>query len=169
MVRIIITHLLLLVFVAASAQKPLSADDILKEASQVAAKQKKNVFIIFHASWCGWCHKMDTALNDPKVKKYFQDNYVFRHLVVNEYEEKKREIEISDSLEKIEEKQAIVRIIYDNNGFEKFILSDDTEKILCPDCHELDSHQEKCPNISEKERSSEYVIFEAQRNYFSPT
>lgn len=68
---------------------PLSADAILKEASQQAAKEKKNVFIMFHASWCGWCHRMDSLMNMPSVKDYFTRNYVIRHLVVYESEGKK--------------------------------------------------------------------------------
>lgn len=70
---------------------PPSADDIMKEACRQAVAEKKNVFIIFHASWCGWCHKMDTAMNDPKVKKFFTDNYVIRHMVVYESENKKEQ------------------------------------------------------------------------------
>jgi len=67
------------------AQKaPASAEEIMKDAFWVAKKQNKKVLIIFHASWCGWCHKMDTSLNDPSVKKYFDDNFVIRHLVVFE-------------------------------------------------------------------------------------
>ncbi|HYE55563.1 MAG TPA: thioredoxin family protein [Chitinophagaceae bacterium] len=70
-------------------ETPKHTNDILKEAYQQAAKEKKNVFVIFHASWCGWCHKMDTAMNDKLVKKFFDDNYVIRHLVVHEAKDKK--------------------------------------------------------------------------------
>jgi thioredoxin-related protein len=70
-------------------QKPLSADDILNDAMMQAAKENKNVFIIFHASWCGWCRKMDSSMNDASVKKFFDDNYVIRHLVVYESKDKK--------------------------------------------------------------------------------
>ena len=63
---------------------PQSADDIMKEAMQTAAKENKKVFIMFHASWCGWCHKMDTSMNDKICKKFFDDNFVIRHLVVFE-------------------------------------------------------------------------------------
>jgi thiol-disulfide isomerase/thioredoxin len=65
------------------AQAP-AANDILKEAYVKAAKENKNVIVIFHASWCGWCHKMDNSMNDASTKKYFDDNYVIAHLVVDE-------------------------------------------------------------------------------------
>ena len=67
------------------AQKaPLSADEIMKEAFTAAKKENKKVLVMFHASWCGWCHKMDTSLNDISVKKFFDDNFIIRHLVVFE-------------------------------------------------------------------------------------
>lgn len=65
-------------------QAPASADEILKEAYQQAAKENKKVFIMFHASWCGWCHRMDSSLNDKTCKRFFDDNFVMRHLVVFE-------------------------------------------------------------------------------------
>lgn len=68
---------------------PPSASDILKDAQSIAAKENKKVFIIFHASWCGWCHKMDTSMNDPVCKKFFDDNFVVRHLVVSESPDKR--------------------------------------------------------------------------------
>jgi len=66
-----------------------TAKEVMQEASQTAAKENKNVFIIFHASWCGWCHKMDSAINDKSCKDFFYRNYVIRHLVVDEYGDKK--------------------------------------------------------------------------------
>jgi thiol-disulfide isomerase/thioredoxin len=68
---------------------PLSADEILKEAYATAAKENKKVFIIFHASWCGWCHKMDSSMNDASCRKFFDDHFVVRHLVVDESKDKK--------------------------------------------------------------------------------
>jgi thioredoxin-related protein len=79
----------MLLAVVSKAQTPKSADEILKQAYNVAAKEKKNVLVIFHASWCGWCKKMDTAMNDQSVRKFFTDNYVIHHLVV--YESKGKE------------------------------------------------------------------------------
>ena len=89
MKRIIFPVVLVICFaLIGNAQTPASATDVLKEAYRQAAKENKNVFVIFHASWCGWCHKMDTSMNDPVCKAFFNDNYVIRHLVVDESKDK---------------------------------------------------------------------------------
>ena len=66
-----------------------SAESILKDAYKQAAAENKNIFLIFHASWCGWCHKMENAMNDPSCKKSFTDNYVIVYLTVEESKDKK--------------------------------------------------------------------------------
>ena len=75
---------LVLFFSISFCQTPEAADKIIADARTIAAKENKNIFLIFHASWCGRCHKMDMAMNDPAIKNYFDDNYVVRHLVVLE-------------------------------------------------------------------------------------
>src|SRR5690242_6939377 len=67
---------------------PESADNILKAALKEAKKENKKVFIMFHASWCSWCHKMDNSMNDAVCKEYFEKNFVVRHLVVDEAKDK---------------------------------------------------------------------------------
>jgi thiol-disulfide isomerase/thioredoxin len=82
-----ILPLLLLIFCNnAFAQ---SAETILKEASIKAKTEKKKIIVLFHASWCGWCKKMDLSMNDPVCKKYFDDNFITVHLTVDESEGKK--------------------------------------------------------------------------------
>ncbi len=70
--------------------KVQSAQTIIKEAKKEAAKNDKNIFVIFHASWCIWCHRMDTAMNDQTVKSFFDNNYVIKHLTVYERGEKEK-------------------------------------------------------------------------------
>jgi len=85
----VILFLSILISSAYAQKGPLSADEIMQEALQQAAREKKNVLIIFHASWCGWCHKMDSSINDKSCRKFFDNNYVIRHLVVDESRDKK--------------------------------------------------------------------------------
>lgn len=68
---------------------PDSADKIVQAAYQKASKENKNVFVIFHASWCGWCRKLDSSMNEPSIKPFFDNNYVIIHLTV--YESKGKE------------------------------------------------------------------------------
>ena len=94
MKKIFFSAVAFIVFASVASAQPTpatapSADNIMKEAYAQAAKEHKNVLIMFHASWCGWCHKMDNSINDPSCKKYFEDNYVIRHLVVDESDNKK--------------------------------------------------------------------------------
>jgi thioredoxin-related protein len=80
------TFLLLsmLLTMACIAQKPEPVSTILPKAFKQAIRENKNVFVIFHASWCGWCKKLDASLNDPKIKKYFDTSYVIVHFTVQE-------------------------------------------------------------------------------------
>lgn len=74
---------------AAFSQSGPSADEILQEACRIAGKEKKKVFIMFTASWCGWCKRMDKSMQDEDCKKYFDDNFIVRHFVVDEVPDKK--------------------------------------------------------------------------------
>ena len=71
------------------AQNIPSADEVLKTAYQKAARENKNVFLLFRASWCGWCRAMDSSMKDPSVQAYFDKNYVITHLTVYERDDKK--------------------------------------------------------------------------------
>ena len=106
------------------AQKaPLSSEEIMKEAFVSAKKQNKKVLVMFHASWCGWCHKMDTSLNDASVNKFFDDYFVIRHLVVFESKGKEN-LENSGALEMLERHEG------KDQGIPFWLIFDKDEKFL---------------------------------------
>lgn len=63
---------------------PPSAEKVMELTIAKASAENKNILLIFHASWCGWCHKMDSSLNDPSIKANFDKYYVIEHLTVQE-------------------------------------------------------------------------------------
>jgi thioredoxin-related protein len=80
---------LLLLTAAVHAQSTPSAEQVMNTAMQRANHEHKKVFIIFHASWCGWCHRMDSLMNSASCKTLFDKNYVIEHLTVQESKDKK--------------------------------------------------------------------------------
>ena len=85
------SFLLILLFSSAAViaqAPPADASTIVNSALRKAASENKNTILIFHASWCGWCHKMDSSLNDPSCKGFFDKYYVIEHLVVLESKDK---------------------------------------------------------------------------------
>jgi thiol-disulfide isomerase/thioredoxin len=97
-----------------------SAQSIVADACKEAGKQNKKAFIIFHASWCGWCHKMDSSMNDISCKKFFDKNYVVKHITVYEQKDKAylNNLGAEDMLKKYHaENQGIPAwYIFDKNG-----------------------------------------------------
>lgn len=64
--------------------KPKSADVIMKAALKEAKANNKNVMVIFHASWCSWCRRLEKATESAELKSIFKDNWVITHLDVME-------------------------------------------------------------------------------------
>jgi thiol-disulfide isomerase/thioredoxin len=68
---------------------PEPASKILDAACKQAAAGKKNVMIVFHASWCGWCKKFEASVNDSTCKDFFDRNFVIKYLTILENGDKK--------------------------------------------------------------------------------
>src|SRR6188474_2857965 len=120
----LLSALLFVSITSVFAQKaPMSAEEIMKEAFTSAKKQNKKVLVMFHASWCGWCHKMDTSLSDAAVKKFFDDNFVIRHLVIAESDEKKN-LENPGGQEMLEKYEG------KDQGIPFWLIFDQHEKLL---------------------------------------
>lgn len=88
-IRFILSALLLTASLNLFAQTELEAKagpaiDLLNKAALQAKQQNKKVLLMFHASWCVWCRKMDSALNDPSCKVFFDNNFVTLHITVLE-------------------------------------------------------------------------------------
>lgn len=80
---------LALVAAAFARATPPDAAVALGRAQSQARREGKNVLVVFHASWCGWCKRFDRMLEDPKLKPSFESNYVILHLDVLENDDKK--------------------------------------------------------------------------------
>ncbi len=149
--NVIFTLILLLTFNGVSAQeKPGPADKILAEACKLAAKEKKNVIVMFHASWCGWCKKLDASINDPSCRDYFQKNFVIIHLTVLESKDKK-------NLENPGARELYTKYAGENSGIPFFLIYDSKGTILAdskirPDGEGLDKPGQNmgCPASDEE-------------------
>ena len=70
------------------AQTP-AASHVMAGAYAEAKATKRNVFVVFHASWCGWCKKLDAFMQDKQFAPLFAKDYVVVHLDVLEQPDKK--------------------------------------------------------------------------------
>lgn len=68
-----------------------SADALMNGAFATAKKEGKTVFLSFHASWCGWCHKLEDFLKKPEIKSIWDKRFVTVWLTVLENGDKKKD------------------------------------------------------------------------------
>ena len=52
------------------------ADNLMAEAFSRAKYENKAVFVVFHASWCGWCKKLEDFLGSPTVRSVWKRRVV---------------------------------------------------------------------------------------------
>jgi len=81
---IVIALILSVPALQAHAGAPDPAKTILDAALRDAGASHRTVFLIFHASWCSWCRKLDAVLESPDVKSLIARDYVVVRLDVLE-------------------------------------------------------------------------------------
>ena len=59
-----------------------TADCLLKAAEATARSQQKNVLLMFSASWCAPCHRLQSFLVDPTIRPIF-DRYFVKLIVIS--------------------------------------------------------------------------------------
>ena len=101
---------------------PTSAK-LLSDATALAAKEKKNVWVTFTASWCGWCKKMDAFRAVPENKKILDKYFVVVHVTVLESPEHRM-------LENPGGDQLLVDLKGDKQGIPFFAFLDSKGKMI---------------------------------------
>jgi len=84
--KIIIVVTLFLFQLGAAQEK---ADVVLNKAFTEAKTEKKNVLLVFHASWCKWCKMMEKNMDLPEAKPIFDKRFVTAYVDVQERGDKK--------------------------------------------------------------------------------
>ena len=72
----------------AAAQSPPPASEVMAEAKAQATAQHKQIFLMFHASWCSWCRKLDKFIETPENKAIVDKYFVVVHLTIQELGDK---------------------------------------------------------------------------------
>lgn len=123
-------------------ERPKNASDVLDRAFTQAREENKSVFLLFHASWCGWCKRMDQNMSDDACKGMFSRNYVIAHLVVQESEENRH-------LENPGADEVLKKYKGEKSGIPFWLIFDKTGKLL-EDSFNSEGQNLGCPATEEE-------------------
>ncbi|SHK08593.1 thioredoxin family protein [Epilithonimonas mollis] len=125
------------------------ADEVLNKALTQAKAENKNVLLVFHASWCGWCKLMEKNMNLPATKPLFEKSYVTAYVDVQERGEKK-------SLENPGGQELMNKYKGETAGLPFWLMIDPKGEVLA------DSFDDKGENIGSPASEEEVAFFLAK-------
>ncbi|MEA2553996.1 MAG: hypothetical protein QOJ65_2172 [Fimbriimonadaceae bacterium] len=64
--------------------QPSSTESLIQRAQEKARAEKKNVLVLFVASWCKWCDRLQAFTMDAQVKPILEENFVVVRLTALE-------------------------------------------------------------------------------------
>lgn len=73
----------------ATTSAPAPARDVIAAVRTRARSSGKAPLVLFHASWCGWCRKLERTLSLPEVKPIVEQHFELAWLDVQERGTKK--------------------------------------------------------------------------------
>jgi thioredoxin-related protein len=69
---------------AAASRTPEPASTVVDAAVKRANAESKTVWVVFGASWCGWCRKLEAFLAAPEVRDIIEKHYLIVPVTVME-------------------------------------------------------------------------------------
>lgn len=125
------------------------ADVVLNKAFTEAKSKNKNVLLVFHASWCKWCHVMEKNMNLPETKPIFDKKFVTTYVDVQEMGEKKK-------LENPGGQELMNKYKGENAGLPFWLVLNPKGEVLA------DSFNEKNENLGCPSTAEEVAVFIAK-------
>ena len=104
--------------------KPDSAQTIIKAAVIKAQSSSKNIFLLFHATWCKWCTRLEAVLEQPEIKKIIDENYILIRLDVSERGDKIQAYENPGG------NKILARFGGENSGLPFIVFLDEKGKVI---------------------------------------
>lgn len=138
---------MLFLFQLGAAQE--KADVVLNKAFTEAKTGKKNVLLVFHASWCKWCKTMEKNMDLPEAKPIFDKRFVTAYVDVQERGDKK-------SLENPGGQELMNKYKGENAGLPFWLILNPKEEVLA------DSFDAKGQNLGSPATPEEVTAFIAK-------
>lgn len=86
----LLSSLAVLLVAGLSLANAPSSKEVMAKSMADAKKGGKNVLVIFHASWCGWCHRLDKFLDTTDEGKLVKNGLEIVHITVMENDPKQK-------------------------------------------------------------------------------